>query len=121
MHQLGSVVGRMALIVACGALLFACETSNEDTAGTSPVTDVIEDAAQAHGASYNGKMAGNLGHMGCFSLNASKGVVAGEGGLFTTNDVTLRDTADTTAVFGEVLEKGKTRDYNASAMGFMYQ
>ena len=51
MHQLGSVVGRMALIVACGALLFACETSNEDTAGTSPVTDVIEDAAQADGSS----------------------------------------------------------------------
>ena len=82
---------------------------------------VIEDAAQAHGASYNGKMAGDLGHMGCFSLNASKGVVAGEGGLFTTSDVTLRDTADTTAVFGEVLEKGKTRDYNATAMGFMYR
>lgn len=82
---------------------------------------VIEDACQAHGATYKGKKTGNLGHMAAFSLNASKGIPSGEGGLFTTNDVTLRDKADSVAVFGEVLSPDGPRAYNAKAMGWMYR
>ena len=49
---------------------------------------VIEDAAQAIGASVAGKPAGAWG-TGCFSLYATKNVMAGEGGIVTTNDDTL--------------------------------
>ena len=45
---------------------------------------VIEDAAQAHGALYRGRPAGTLGAMAAFSLNATKNLPAGEGGLFVT-------------------------------------
>jgi dTDP-4-amino-4,6-dideoxygalactose transaminase len=50
---------------------------------------VIEDAAQAHGAEYNGKKAGSLGHIGCFSFYPGKNLGAfGEaGGVVTNNDV----------------------------------
>jgi perosamine synthetase len=82
---------------------------------------VIEDACQAHGALYKGKPTGILGDMAAFSLNASKAIPAGEGGLLTTNDVRLRDTADSTAVFGEILEKDARRAYDARAMGWMYR
>jgi dTDP-4-amino-4,6-dideoxygalactose transaminase len=46
---------------------------------------VIEDAAQAHGATYAGKRAGNLGDIGCFSFYPGKNLGAyGDGGLVTT-------------------------------------
>jgi len=47
---------------------------------------VIEDAAQAHGARYNGDVAGSLGDVGCFSFYATKNITTGEGGIITTDD-----------------------------------
>jgi L-glutamine:2-deoxy-scyllo-inosose/3-amino-2,3-dideoxy-scyllo-inosose aminotransferase len=42
---------------------------------------VIEDCAHAHGAKWNGKGAGTLGHFGSFSLQSSKTLTTGEGGI----------------------------------------
>ncbi len=50
---------------------------------------VLEDSAQAHGATFKGKKAGAWGHMGAFSFYASKNVPMGEGGALTTSDVSL--------------------------------
>src|SRR5439155_12152289 len=50
---------------------------------------VIEDAAQAHGALYKGRAVGTLGAMGAFSLNSTKNLPAGEGGLFVTDSEEL--------------------------------
>ncbi len=47
---------------------------------------LIEDAAEAHGATYKGKLAGTFGVAGCFSFYASKTMTTGEGGMITTND-----------------------------------
>ena len=52
---------------------------------------VIEDAAHAHGASYQNKPAGSLGHIASFSFQSSKNMTAGEGGILTTNDPTLAE------------------------------
>ncbi len=49
---------------------------------------VIEDACQAIGAKYKGKAVGSFG-TGCFSLYATKNIMAGEGGMITTNDEAL--------------------------------
>lgn len=46
---------------------------------------VLEDAAHAHGAAYNGRMCGALADMGSFSFQLSKNMTAGEGGVITTN------------------------------------
>ncbi|HEX4590690.1 MAG TPA: DegT/DnrJ/EryC1/StrS family aminotransferase, partial [Gemmataceae bacterium] len=51
---------------------------------------VIEDAAQAHGARYGGRRAGNLGDCGCFSFYPGKNLGCfGDGGAVTTNDPDL--------------------------------
>lgn len=53
---------------------------------------VVEDAAQAIGAKYQGKQVGTFGAFGCFSFFPSKNLgAAGDGGLITTNDVELAD------------------------------
>jgi len=50
---------------------------------------VVEDAAEAHGAMWNGKRVGSIGHMGSFSFFGNKIITSGEGGMLTTNDEEL--------------------------------
>ena len=51
---------------------------------------IIEDAAQAHGAQHNGKLAGSFGDIGCFSYYPGKNLGAyGEGGAAVANDAKL--------------------------------
>jgi len=47
---------------------------------------VIEDAAEAHGALYKGKLVGGLADMGAFSLYLAHVITTGEGGIVTTNN-----------------------------------
>jgi dTDP-4-amino-4,6-dideoxygalactose transaminase len=51
---------------------------------------VIEDACQAHGASYKGRPAGSMGDIGCFSFYPAKNLgTIGEGGAAVTHSATL--------------------------------
>ena len=47
---------------------------------------IIEDACEAHGATYKGRVVGSIGDMGTFSFYAAHVVVAGEGGMVVTDD-----------------------------------
>ncbi len=54
---------------------------------------VVEDCSHAHGATYKGQPVGSIGHVGAWSLQGSKPVSAGEGGIVATNDPEIFDRA----------------------------
>ncbi len=73
---------------------------------------VVEDAAQAHGAACDGRRVGALGHAGGFSLQSSKNLAAGEGGLFVTNDAAVAEAANAIRNFGQDLALADARGYD---------
>lgn len=64
---------------------------------------VVEDACQAHFSSYNGKLAGSFGHMGCFSFFPGKNLGAfGDAGMITSSNSNLISIARSIANYGEL-------------------
>lgn len=64
---------------------------------------VVEDAAQALGSTYKGRLAGSLGDMAAFSFHATKNIVSGEGGALTLSRPDLVERAEI------IREKGTNR------------
>jgi len=74
---------------------------------------VIEDAAQAHGASYKGRKAGSMGKLGCFSFYPTKNLGAcGDAGAVVTND------PDLAAKLRRLRNYGESKRYRHEAMGY---
>jgi UDP-2-acetamido-2-deoxy-ribo-hexuluronate aminotransferase len=74
---------------------------------------VIEDACQAIGASYQGKMAGSIGDIGCFSFYPSKNLGAfGDGGMVVTNDPKLAEKVQL------LRNHGSEQKYKHAALGY---
>ncbi|MCL2726582.1 MAG: DegT/DnrJ/EryC1/StrS family aminotransferase [Polyangiaceae bacterium] len=65
---------------------------------------LVEDAAQAHGAMWRGRPVGALGRAGGFSLQSSKNLGAGEGGVFVTNDDAVAAEAFRLRSFGQPID-----------------
>jgi perosamine synthetase len=78
---------------------------------------VIEDAAEAHGAEFDGKKVGGLGHVGVFSFYGNKIITSGEGGMLTTNDQNLQQRM----AYLRDHAMSKTKRYWHTEMGFNYR
>ena len=76
---------------------------------------VIEDAAHAHGAEYNGRKAGSLGDAGCFSFYPGKNMTTGEGGMITTSDDDLAEQLK------RIRTHGEERPYWVARQGHNYR
>lgn len=55
---------------------------------------VIEDCAEAHGATWKQKKSGTFGDVGCYSFYANKIITTGEGGMIVTDDKDVADRAE---------------------------
>lgn len=93
------------------------------TADMDPIMDfcksngllLIEDACQAHGASYRGKRAGSIGDAGCFSFYPTKNMTTGEGGMITTNNDQLNQSCRI------IRNHGSSRRYFHETLGYNFR
>lgn len=76
---------------------------------------IVEDCAQSHGATYEGKPAGAQADIACWSLYAAKNIGTGEGGMVTTNDDQLAEKVHMFRTHGE-----KTK-YASEMLGTNYR
>jgi dTDP-4-amino-4,6-dideoxygalactose transaminase len=78
---------------------------------------VVEDAAQALGATFDGRMAGSMGLAGCFSFYPFKALGAlGDGGALTTNDPDVAEMARRLRFNGEDRETGEYHYHGYTAL-----
>ncbi|HUQ47275.1 MAG TPA: DegT/DnrJ/EryC1/StrS family aminotransferase [Gemmatimonadaceae bacterium] len=82
---------------------------------------VIEDAAQAPGATRNGRFAGTLAHIGVFSLNYHKTIHTGEGGVAVTDDAVLAERLQLIRNHAEAVVEGKGTVSLVNMVGFNYR
>ena len=75
----------------------------------------IEDAAQAHGAEWNGVRAGALGDMATFSFYPTKNMTTGEGGMIVTSSKDMADLANI------LINHGQTEKYLHTMLGYNYR
>lgn len=75
---------------------------------------LIEDAAQAHGAKFDGKKLGSFG-TGCFSFYPTKNMTTSEGGMITTNDKSVYEKAR------KFRNHGQEKRYYYDALGFNFR
>lgn len=76
--------------------------------------EVIEDACQAHGASYGGRKAGSFS-TGCFSFYPTKNMTTGEGGMLTTSDDSIAELCSV------IRNHGSRKRYYHEMLGFNYR
>jgi len=83
---------------------------------------VIEDCAQAPGASYKGKKVGTIGDCGIFSFQETKNMMTGEGGMLVTDDEEIAKAAQMVRNHGEmILPTLKARTYKSEILGWGYR
>lgn len=79
---------------------------------------IIEDCAHAHGAKWRGRGAGSIGDAGSFSMQTSKLMSAGEGGVVTTND---DETFELCQSYVNCGRASRTDKYHHRIVGFNYR
>jgi perosamine synthetase len=88
---------------------------------------VVEDAAQAHLATYKGRYAGTIGRAGAFSLQATKNLSGIEGGFVVSDDGQVAAAARRIRTYGEDIDAGSDvggwyfRPYTAFSVGWNYR
>jgi len=83
---------------------------------------LIEDASHAHGAEYKGRKIGSIGDIACFSLQTSKLMIGGEGGILVTNNQEYYERAVLLGHYERISKLSeKYRKYAHTGFGWKYR
>jgi len=79
---------------------------------------IVEDCSHAHGATWRDQHVGRIGDVGCFSLQGSKAIVAGEGGVLITDDAQYYERALLLGLHGRIQQDALFDDDRDYHVGF---
>lgn len=112
-----SITARTRAIIAVHSYGGVCDMRRLKEIAVRRGVYLIEDAAEAHGATYDGRRVGGLGRIGVFSFYGNKIITTGEGGMLTTNDPELADRC----AFLKDHGMSKSERYHHPEIGFNYR
>ncbi len=87
------ITARTRAIVAVHLWGNVCDMDSLTSVSADTGIPILEDCSHAHGATWNGRPVGTIGRAGAWSLQGTKAVSAGEGGVLATNDVEVFERA----------------------------
>jgi dTDP-4-amino-4,6-dideoxygalactose transaminase len=100
-----AISARTAAIIAVHLYGQACDMDTLETLATRHSLALVEDAAQAHGATFRGRRCGSLGTIACFSFYPTKNLGAlGDGGAVCTSDPRLAERVRHARNFGRLIK-----------------
>ena len=84
---------------------------------------LVEDCSHAHGATYKGEKVGTFGDIGCFSMQSTKLLPCGEGGIIITNQLEYYERAICLGHYERIpnLQTEAYRKYKTTSFGFKYR
>ena len=109
-----AITGRTRAVITVHLYGQTCDVARMAAICASRGIVLIEDAAQAVGASMNGRRAGSFG-TGCFSFYATKNLHTGEGGMITTSGAAIADAARI------LRSQGERARYVTEVLGYNYR
>lgn len=83
------ITARTKAIIPVHIYGLACDMDAINAVAKKHGLAVVEDAAEAHGATWRGRRVGSMGDIGSFSFFGNKIITCGEGGMLTTDDAGL--------------------------------
>ena len=90
--DIGSITEKVDAVIPVHIYGNPCDFDSVKTFAEEQKIPIIEDACQAHGATYKNKKVGGLSDVGCFSFYPTKNMtVGGDGGMSTTNNEEVAD------------------------------
>ena len=90
--DIGSITEKVDAVIPVHIYGNPCDFDSVKSFAEEQKIPIIEDACQAHGATYKNKKVGSLSDVGCFSFYPTKNMtVGGDGGMSTTNNEEIAD------------------------------
>ncbi len=119
----GRITPRTKAIVICHRGGMPCDMDGFASLARRYGLKLIEDASHAHGSSYRGRKIGSWGDVAGFSMQTSKVMPSGEGGLFATNEREYYDRAVLLGHYERIkdLDREEDQRFQHTGFGFKYR
>lgn len=117
------ITPRTRAVVVCHRAGMPCDMDAFTDVARRRGLKLIEDASQAHGATFRGRKVGSFGDVAGFSMQTSKLMPAGEGGIFATNERAYYDRAVLLGHYERLkdVDDGEVQRFAHTGFGFKYR